>query len=349
MLNFIKYTGLMKCLAALFVMIALVLASVSKTKAQDVLTVKKMVVPDWVDVALGNSNQMEGGHHVYENWKAYLEGIKINTAKTGMLVSILNPDNDPATETPATYRLAKWTNTGAKPDSLGHASANSEWVQLLSNFVLLPDNMADAVNIRESSNNYININTGDGSEQLTFGNTVTNPDYTFDGTGTLTVSAGKLKVGTANANYITFGEKDLHVENNVEIGGNLYLEGNFHSPSDSRLKENIQVLTGVLEAIKQLRGVRYTYKDQQQYASGKQIGLIAQELQKVYPELVIKGLDGYLAVNYTNLTAVLVEAIKEQQQQINGQQQQIKDLYHKQEQQQKQLEIITQKLKQMVR
>ena len=119
----------MKKLEILLV-IALVLVSISKTKAQDVLTAKKLVVPDWVNVALGSSNQMEGGHHVYENWGAYLEGIKINTAKTGMLVSILDPDNNPATENPAIYRLAGWTDTGAKPDSLGHASANSEWIRM---------------------------------------------------------------------------------------------------------------------------------------------------------------------------------------------------------------------------
>ena len=66
-----------------------------------------------------------------------------------------------------------------------------------------------------------------------------------------------------------------------------------------------------------MRGVSFEYKDQNKYAKGRNIGVIAQELQKVYPELVTQGDDGYLAVDYTHLTAILIQAVKEQQEQIN--------------------------------
>ena len=52
----------------------------------------------------------------------------------------------------------------------------------------LTDNTANALDLQEGTNNYININTTDGSENISFGNAVTNPDYSFLGTGTLTVS-----------------------------------------------------------------------------------------------------------------------------------------------------------------
>jgi hypothetical protein len=103
----------------------------------------------------------------------------------------------------------------------------------------------------------------------------------------------------------------------VAISGDLTVNGTIINPSDMRLKKNITTLTGVLGKLNCLRGVRYEFKDQQKYAVGPQVGVIAQELQRVFPELVTQGADGYLAVNYSQLTGVLIQAIKEQQQEID--------------------------------
>jgi surfactin synthase thioesterase subunit len=62
--------------------------------------------------------------------------------------------------------------------------------------------------------------------------------------------------------------------------------------------------------------VSYLYIDQDRYASGQQLGVVAQELQKQFPELVVEGDDGFLAVNYSQLSAVLLQAVKEQQKEI---------------------------------
>ena len=58
----------------------------------------------------------------------------------------------------------------------------------------------------------------------------------------------------------------------------------------------------------------------------RQIGVIAQDVEKVYPEIVYTGKDGYKSVDYTKLTAVLIEAVKEQQQIIQNQNQEIESL-----------------------
>jgi hypothetical protein len=67
--------------------------------------------------------------------------------------------------------------------------------------------------------------------------------------------------------------------------------------------------------VQQLRGVRYTYRKDvaghQGLPQGEQVGVLAQEVEKLYPELVTTGADGYKAVNYAQLTPVLLEAIKE--------------------------------------
>lgn len=94
------------------------------------------------------------------------------------------------------------------------------------------------------------------------------------------------------------------------------INGNFFTPSDYRLKTQITTLTRVLEKINQIRGVKFTYKDEHKYASGLKIGVIAQELQKVYPEMVTTGKDGYLKVDYTQLTGMLIQAVKEQQEEL---------------------------------
>ena len=86
------------------------------------------------------------------------------------------------------------------------------------------------------------------------------------------------------------------------------------SPSDQRLKQGIRPLSGALAAVQALRGVRYTYRQHlpgQPLPPGEQVGVLAQEVEKIYPELVSTGPDGYKAVNYAQLTPVLIEAIKE--------------------------------------
>jgi len=105
---------------------------------------------------------------------------------------------------------------------------------------------------------------------------------------------------------------------NSLFAGNVTVNGNINAPSDIRLKTHIETLTNVLAKIENLRGVRYEFIDQKKYATGPQIGVIAQELQKEFPELVITKPDGYLAVNYTQLTGVLIQAVKEQQQEIKS-------------------------------
>jgi len=114
----------------------------------------------------------------------------------------------------------------------------------------------------------------------------------------------------------------------------------FVSLSDRRLKQNIQTLAGVMDKINGLRGVRFEFIDQNKYAKGPQIGLIAQELQQVYPELVMTGDDGFLQVNYSQLSAVLIQGINEMNARIDHLEQRIQDQETRLDEQQKQIEQI---------
>jgi len=90
----------------------------------------------------------------------------------------------------------------------------------------------------------------------------------------------------------------------------VVIADSFNCASDQRLKKNIVPIDGALEKLDHIRGVYHDWiaEDQPQ---DRQIGVIAQEVQAVYPELVREGGNGYLSVNYPKLTAVLLQSIKE--------------------------------------
>jgi len=99
--------------------------------------------------------------------------------------------------------------------------------------------------------------------------------------------------------------------------------------SDIRLKEKIKPLppdNSILEKVVKLRGVSFEWRGRND--ERRQIGLIAQEVEKVIPELVTTPEvdNGQKGLSCTGLNAVLVEAIKEQQTQISSQQSQIEEL-----------------------
>jgi len=80
-----------------------------------------------------------------------------------------------------------------------------------------------------------------------------------------------------------------------------------NSSSDARLKKDVLTVTSALDKVDALRGVTFTWKD----SNVKAIGLIAQEVKEVLPEIVSTDDDGYMGIRYTNVIGVLVEAIKE--------------------------------------
>lgn len=96
--------------------------------------------------------------------------------------------------------------------------------------------------------------------------------------------------------------------------GNAWMQGALTQNSDIRLKKNIVPLSNTLSNIGKINGYRYHWKDPSN--PDLQIGFIAQELQKIYPELVKENEQGDLSVNYSGMIPVLLEAIKELQQKV---------------------------------
>jgi hypothetical protein len=91
--------------------------------------------------------------------------------------------------------------------------------------------------------------------------------------------------------------------------GNINISGTLNQSSDERLKKDIRTLDNALDKTMEMRGVSYNWKTD---ASNEapQIGVIAQEVEKIYPEFVRTDENGMKSVNYAQMTAVLIEAVK---------------------------------------
>jgi len=97
----------------------------------------------------------------------------------------------------------------------------------------------------------------------------------------------------------------------VYFNGNATLAGDLTINSDARLKDNIQPLGSTLDKLHQIEAKTYSFKKDEDHTP--KIGVLAQEVQAVFPELVTEGADGILSVNYQGLVPVLINAINEQE------------------------------------
>ena len=173
------------------------------------------------------------------------------------------------------------------------------------------------------------ITTGDlvagqntGSVALTTNDGYGNANITFNhrnGTPDQSGNAARIEVNTDS----TSGAKiDFELKSNVTNGvvvslpiimtmteSGLSVTGDVTSSSDERIKENIQPITDALSKVQQINGVTFNWKE----SGDPSTGVVAQEVEKVLPEVVHENQEGIKFVAYGNMVGLLIEAIKEQQ------------------------------------
>jgi hypothetical protein len=155
------------------------------------------------------------------------------------------------------------------------------------------------------------------SELLLFkGNDHGGPGNTTVGPDRVRVLAGEFRVDTYTSTLSgTFPDVGSATQNvftrmTIQNNGNAIFSGTVTANSDIKLKENVITIESALEKVLSLRGVEYDRKDSGEH----QIGVIAQEVEKIIPEVVYG--DEIKSVAYGNLVGLLIEAIKEQQKEI---------------------------------
>ncbi len=205
----------------------------------------------------------------------------------------------------------------------------------------------DSVYLGETQNNLVvykemdqllSLKDGKGRDQFimtkdgNFGIGITNPTQKLEIDGAMKINGNVL----LNNNYISGDGDDEGIfvdsqgqvgigiselgSRRLRIGGDFEIIGSCSGcGSDRNLKKDIQPLEGALSNIMLMQGISYQWKEgteESQFMSGLQYGIDAQDLEEIYPELIGWDDRGYRFVHYQKLTVPLLEAIKEQQAQI---------------------------------
>ena len=142
------------------------------------------------------------------------------------------------------------------------------------------------------------------SSDLVIKSSGNNNDMLFKGQdGGATITALQLDMSEGgNAQFL----KNIS-GSQIEASGDVIAFGS----SDERLKDNIKPITEPLWKVSQIGGYTFDWNDKQDTYEGHDVGVVAQEIHKVLPEVVAERSNGYLGVKYEKIVPLLIESIKE--------------------------------------
>jgi hypothetical protein len=168
------------------------------------------------------------------------------------------------------------------------------------------DNYSNSVTLYDANENVINVVNPSGTARWSFGGPYS---------GSFTLANETTIYPRVGDNYYMYNTRITMNLTGVSAAAPsevyaVVMADSFMAASDARLKNNIVVMESTLDKLDEMRGVYHDWVDPAQ-PQERQVGVIAQELQAVYPELVMMGGNGFLSVNYPKLTAVLLQSIKE--------------------------------------
>ncbi|AUP80217.1 tail fiber domain-containing protein [Flavivirga eckloniae] len=234
-------------------------------------------------------------------------------------------------------RYAGYSNTkGFHNTYSGHNAGNTSRTGNFNTFI---GSYAGNKNGSGSSNTFVGVSAGDSDAGS--GNT-----YLGRASGSENIGDNNVFIGNDAGINVTNVDNKLYIQHgginrtplilgdfatgNIALGTpymynqyRLYIDGDAYTTglwlrSDKKFKKDITTIPNALKAINALEGVTYQFKQTDKIKKSgiqlpvkQQYGLIAQELEKVFPDLVKESQDGYKAVNYQGLIPVLIEAIKE--------------------------------------
>jgi hypothetical protein len=164
----------------------------------------------------------------------------------------------------------------------------------------------------------------DGSAAAPSMSFATDTDLGFyrNGANNMRFSAGNAIRGTWNGDGLELNGGSLGVNATPHTTDGVIRASNdviAYYSSDERLKENVKPIENALDKVSKIRGVEFDWivNEEIHPNEGHDVGVIAQEIEKVLPEVVETRASGYKAVKYEKIVSLLIEAINEQQQQIN--------------------------------
>lgn len=214
------------------------------------------------------------------------------------------------------------------PQSLLHLSSNTTKLTIQDDDATVGvDGHNNSISFTDQNNDRTGkIGFGTSTQVMFIQNENDNGSIWFS---TDTISGTSTDIDMAINNIGNVGIGTTTPSEKLEVVGNIHASGVITS-SDERYKKDIKTLDNTLNNLMKIRGVSYLMKEEfkdKGFGEGLQIGVIAQEVEKVYPELVTTNEDtGYKAVNYSKFTPILIEALKEEHNQTVELQKRIEEL-----------------------
>jgi hypothetical protein len=200
----------------------------------------------------------------------------------------------------------------ANEDNQLKQTSNIRWDEINSNLYIDGYIYGDGSNI--SNINYSNITGIIGVEKGGLGfNEISKSNLIFSNEDNQLKQTSNLRWDEINSNliingYLNVGFNDYDKDYKIKVDGNVYVSGNVIGLSDINFKKNIENIENPLDKIEKLRGVYFNYKNNDEK---RQIGMIAQEVERIIPEVVYNTNENTKAIAYNNLIGLLIEGMKE--------------------------------------
>jgi hypothetical protein len=212
------------------------------------------------------------------------------------------------------------TSPSEKLHVIGNIRASSS---LLGQSVNVSGEVVAGGDLFSTGKSYLNDTTGIGTTNFLGMLNVSGDVRVYNGTVVATDGGGWFDVLIVDDNLFSNGYlygQGATFSGYVRLNGGGCYVGSWGACSDVRYKQNIKQIANALQKITAIRGVTFSWKrdeyPEKNFSDDTQIGFVAQELKEILPEAVFMDNDGFYAVDYSRLTPVLVEAVKEQQNSI---------------------------------
>ena len=195
------------------------------------------------------------------------------------------------------------TASGSRSTAMGEETTASGYASTALGYrTTASGDFSTAMGLRSYASDFATLVIGQYNSS---GSSVTNSATSFSTSNTaFVIGNGTNSQNRSDAFKVMFNG-DATVSNDLTVSGDVVIS------SDARLKSNIESLGSTLSKLLQIDGKSYEMKGKQK------IGVLAQEIQEVFPELVSEDDNEMLAVNYQGLVPILINALKEQNEKIN--------------------------------
>ena len=201
------------------------------------------------------------------------------------------------------------------------------------------ENLVVGVDLGSGTGNRIVVGdtSNDSQTGLVFGEGTDDRGFVFWDVAQDVARLGTRHGGTLYASTLTWNHDKVGINTSspteeLHVNGDICYTGSIGACSDARYKKDIETIDNASEILMKLRGIKYNWRQDDypdiKFDDATHLGFVAQEVRELLPEVVIEDDNGYLSVDYSRLTPVLVEALKDMRREKDVQDEKVNRLEH---------------------